>query len=341
MLAIATPAKRDGSSQTVDDYVDLALQTLFEGMENCIPQGTKSVQEIDPEFIEFYEETLVSVVRTVKSWLTEVVHGYEVLYLNASWGLARVKHLPPSKEAAVAARAEIERVYSQDRQDLPSRIAMTATLVTILAKAYGSNKKVVEVFAGSPGTLISEQVVVSYVDNCDMLWVLRNKIKWGEADARLMPRNVDYIKSASFKRMTIEERIDLLGSLPVINHATVYEAANAKSEVAAFKKRRRIIMYPSAPEERQAFRDGETQTDPAEEPPVEFHERLHEIDMRVVAPAVPEDPIEREDFISMMNSFMGTPDMSRFYDFFKLCVEDPSSGHLHRVPHFFPSIFPC
>ena len=314
MLSIATPAKRDATSQTVGDFVDMALQTLHEGMENAVPQGTESVKQIkDPEFLEFYEETLVNVVRAVQSWLTEVVHGSEDLFLNASWGLARVKHSPPSKEAAVAARTEIDKFAHN------SRMAMMATLVTILANAYGSNKKVVEVFAGSPGTVITEQVVVSYVANCDMLWTLRNKIERKDAPARIMPRNIEYIKSAAFKGLTIDERIELLGSIPVINKASVHEAATAKSEGAAIKKRRRTILYPTPLS--GSVRDMWTQTEAAD-----FHERLREIDMRVLAPVVPDDPLEREDFISMINSFMGTPDMSRFYDFFKLCVEDPRQG---------------
>lgn len=265
------------AAAAMDDVPAMALRTLRSRM--TAPPRDDSV--------EFYEDTLVSMVRATTTWIREPFkNGFTqaALLAAAEHGMAHAT-LPHGFDRDVARKALEEVDGIQDRG---AWMMALSTLLTIFARSL-PRQEVCSLVEGR----VTEKARYDLVAHSALLIRLQTIRESGQEGDRIIPASVQYLNHVDFKKLSTDEQVELVRSVSVFKKNTL------KEKMASRTKMRVFIDFEA--EKRNAARA------------LPFSQLAH-IEARVM----PDSFEHPECFVSCMNCFSDTSDMQRFYDFWNV-----------------------
>lgn len=285
----------NAATQTERSHVVDALETVRVQMTNVANGRTMRPGDRE-EFVEYYEETLISLKDCVSKWLAGN-HG------ESAEDLYGLFDLRCTLNSATRVTLEVAKeVYAMIQAEEPARAVVTRSLLVSLLKKSGA------VFPLQLGDeVICCERAAAYADNSELLLELEYRIGKGTECTQLMPTSIEDLMVRNFVRLPLHTKIAVL-------KAAVDGSMEEHIKSMLSRKRKRVpITFPAEPQATSQSTQADIDCDPHD---------LAVVEDRVFAGVFePLDGGDIQTVIDIANHTVAqTRAMDRLYSFFDECL---------------------
>ena len=196
----------------------------------------------------------------------------KALFTACTYGMS---HIQVSQDVSRRALKDVKSLIDE-MEDYGMKTMALSTLLKIVSRSFRSVENTAELFED-----ISKKKIYDYIAHNELIVRLQTLFETGD-ELAVIPSSLQYLNNIEFKRLSLEDKVDIVRSCGRIVKGTIAEAVSARSNK---RKLNFSETAPSCP--------------------------LEEIERRVI----PSEHDHPDCFVGVMNYYSGCPDMERFYNY--------------------------